>query len=63
MLGNDGLKKSTALAILNANYIKSRLEKHYTILYSGKNGNTICIEKGKNEDNNHLNCSYYRYLR
>ena len=39
MLGNDGLKKSTALAILNANYIKSRLEKHYTILYSGKNGN------------------------
>ncbi|NQZ55700.1 MAG: aminomethyl-transferring glycine dehydrogenase subunit GcvPB, partial [Candidatus Nitrosopelagicus sp.] len=39
MLGNDGLKKSTALAILNANYIKSRLEKHYAILYSGKNGN------------------------
>ena len=39
MLGNDGLKKSTALAILNANYIKNRLEKHYTILYSGKNGN------------------------
>ena len=39
MLGNDGLKKSTALAILNANYIKSRLEKSYTILYSGKNGN------------------------
>jgi glycine dehydrogenase len=39
MLGNDGLKKSTALAILNANYIKSRLEKHYAILYSGENGN------------------------
>ena len=39
MLGNDGLKESTALAILNANYIKSRLEKHYAILYSGKNGN------------------------
>jgi len=39
MLGNDGLKKSTELAILNANYIKAKLEKHYSILYSGKNGN------------------------
>jgi glycine dehydrogenase len=39
MLGKDGLKKSTALAILNANYIKSRLEKYYDILYSGENGN------------------------
>ncbi|MBC8265427.1 MAG: aminomethyl-transferring glycine dehydrogenase [Flavobacteriales bacterium] len=39
LLGNDGLKKSTELAILNANYIKTRLEKHYSILYKGKNGN------------------------
>jgi len=38
MLGKKGLKKSTAFAILNANYIKSRLEGHYKILYTGKNG-------------------------
>jgi glycine dehydrogenase len=38
MLGKKGLKDSTAFAILNANYIKSRLEGHYKILYSGKNG-------------------------
>jgi len=38
MLGARGLKEATAFAILNANYIKSRLEKHYPILYSGKNG-------------------------
>ena len=39
MLGKDGLTKSTELAILNANYMKSRLEKHYDILYSGENDN------------------------
>ena len=39
MLGKDGLKKSTELAILNANYIKAKLEKHYSILYAGKKGN------------------------
>ncbi len=38
MLGKKGLKDSTAYAILNANYIKSRLEGHYKILYTGKNG-------------------------
>jgi glycine dehydrogenase len=38
MLGKMGLKKSTAYAILNANYIKSRLEGHYKILYTGKSG-------------------------
>lgn len=38
MLGGEGLKQATAYAILNANYIKSRLEGHYKILYSGKNG-------------------------
>lgn len=38
MLGADGLKKSTQHAILNANYIKARLEKHYPILYKGTNG-------------------------
>ncbi|WP_457611436.1 aminomethyl-transferring glycine dehydrogenase [Lutibacter sp.] len=38
MLGANGLKQSTKYAILNANYIKARLEKHYKILYTGENG-------------------------
>lgn len=38
MLGASGLKKATEYAILNANYMKSRLEKDYEILYSGSNG-------------------------
>ena len=38
MLGAEGLTLSTAYAILNANYMKSRLEKCYPILYAGKNG-------------------------
>ncbi|MGG9961101.1 aminomethyl-transferring glycine dehydrogenase [Ferruginibacter sp. SUN106] len=38
LLGPEGLRKSTAYAILNANYMKARLEKEYKILYSGKNG-------------------------
>lgn len=38
MLGFDGLKKATAAAILNANYLKSKLEKHYQILYANANG-------------------------
>ena len=38
MLGSKGLKSSTEYAILNANYIKYRIEKHYGILYQGENG-------------------------
>ena len=38
MMGGDGLTNATKYAILNANYIKSRLEKHYQILYAGSNG-------------------------
>lgn len=38
MLGKKGLKKATEIAILNANYIKSRLEKFYSILYTGEKG-------------------------
>ncbi|SFS71510.1 aminomethyl-transferring glycine dehydrogenase [Lutibacter maritimus] len=38
MLGTNGLKQATINAILNANYIKARLEKEYKILYSGENG-------------------------
>jgi len=35
MMGSDGLTEATRYAILNANYIKSRLENHYPILYTG----------------------------
>ncbi len=38
MLGTEGLKKSTQFAILNANYMKSKLDKHYGILYTNENG-------------------------
>lgn len=38
MLGADGLKKATETAILNANYMKARLEKHFSILYTGEMG-------------------------
>lgn len=38
MLGSDGLTEATRVAILNANYIKSRLEGYYPTLYTGKNG-------------------------
>jgi glycine dehydrogenase len=38
MLGYRGLKKSTEVAILNANYIKERLEGYYPTLYTGEHG-------------------------
>ena len=38
MLGADGLTDSTKIAILNANYIKERLQGHYNTLYSGEQG-------------------------
>lgn len=38
LLGNKGLRKATEYAILNANYMKARLNKHYSILYTGANG-------------------------
>ncbi len=38
MLGALGLKNSTEFAILNANYMKARLEPHFPVLYSGENG-------------------------
>jgi len=38
MLGAEGLKKSTEYAILNANYMKTRLQNDFKILYAGKNG-------------------------
>jgi len=38
MLGFKGLTNSTKNAILNANYIKERLQGHYDTLYTGENG-------------------------
>jgi glycine dehydrogenase len=38
MLGAEGVTNATKYAILNANYMKARLEEHYPILYSGEMG-------------------------
>jgi glycine dehydrogenase len=38
MMGGEGLTDATRHAILNANYIKDRLESHYPVLYTGKTG-------------------------
>ncbi|VXD05023.1 glycine decarboxylase, PLP-dependent, subunit (protein P) of glycine cleavage complex [Pseudomonas sp. 8Z] len=38
MMGGDGLKRASQMAILNANYIARRLEEHYPVLYSGEGG-------------------------
>jgi len=38
MMGGEGLKQATEYAILNANYMKARLEEHYPVLYSGTKG-------------------------
>jgi glycine dehydrogenase len=38
MLGADGMTDATRYAILNANYIKARLEQHYPVLYARENG-------------------------
>jgi glycine dehydrogenase len=43
MLGSKGLKASTAFAILNANYMRARLNGHYDVLYLGSN-NTCAHE-------------------
>ena len=38
MMGSSALKRATELSILNANYIRARLQDHYQILYKGING-------------------------
>ncbi len=38
LLGTDGLKKATEIAILNANYVSVKLKDYYKTLYSGKSG-------------------------
>ena len=37
MMGSEGLRKATQVAILNANYLATRLAEHYPILYTGRN--------------------------
>jgi glycine dehydrogenase len=53
MMGSEGLKKASQVAILNANYIAYKLKDSFPILYKGKNGNVaheciIDIRKIKN---------------
>ena len=45
MMGAEGLAYATKIAILNANYIASRLDAHYPVLYRGTNGSVAheCI--------------------
>ena len=45
MMGSEGLKKASQVAILNANYIAYKLKNSFPILYKGKNGNVAheCI--------------------
>ena len=38
MLGGEGIKKATQVAILNANYVATKLKDHYPVLYVGSNG-------------------------
>lgn len=38
MMGGEGLKQATQVAILNANYLATRLKDHYPVLYTGSQG-------------------------
>ncbi len=38
LMGGEGLKRATQVAILNANYMANRLKDHYDVLFKGKNG-------------------------
>ncbi|MGN6706487.1 MAG: aminomethyl-transferring glycine dehydrogenase [Rhodanobacter sp.] len=38
LMGQQGLRKATQVALLNANYIAKRLQEHYPTLYTGRNG-------------------------
>jgi glycine dehydrogenase len=38
MMGSEGLTRATEVAILNANYVAHRLEDHYPVLYTGRDG-------------------------
>src|SRR5204863_3797681 len=38
MMGPDGLRRATQIAICNANYVAKKLEGHFPVLYTGQNG-------------------------
>jgi glycine dehydrogenase len=38
LMGTQGLRKATQVALLNANYVAKRLAPHYPTLYTGRNG-------------------------
>jgi len=38
MMGANGLKRATQVAILNANYVARKLDRHFPVLYKGANG-------------------------
>src|SRR3981081_4703137 len=38
MMGGDGLRRATQVAILAANYVATRLAQHYPVLYTGRGG-------------------------
>jgi glycine dehydrogenase len=38
MMGADGLRRATQIAILNANYVAARLRDHYPVLFAGPSG-------------------------
>ena len=38
LLGREGVREASRVAILNANYVKCRLEKHFNVLYARANG-------------------------
>ncbi len=38
MMGGSGLQRASEVAILNANYVASRLREHYPVLYAGRHG-------------------------
>src|SRR6185436_13730070 len=38
LLGRDGVKRATEIALLNANYMAKRLETHYDVLFRGRRG-------------------------
>jgi glycine dehydrogenase len=38
LMGSDGLKRATEMAVLAANYVASRLDEHFPVLYKGPNG-------------------------
>ncbi|MCK8678466.1 aminomethyl-transferring glycine dehydrogenase [Streptomyces lichenis] len=38
LMGGEGLKRATQVAVLAANYVAKRLEPHYPVLYTGPNG-------------------------